>query len=290
MLGGTPPRMKPLFSFWFFTGSALLAAETPATLPGADTFVYRDGAPEPMRLHVFKPEGWSAADRRPAFVFFFGGGWSRGTPANSAGWARTAARLGLVGIAPDYRTRERFATTPLAAVADGRAALRWVQDHADELGIDPARIVVGGSSAGGHVALWTAIGPTPPGSSPDEAPHRPPAALVLLSAVSDTSMLSGYTPYRFGDHATALSPLHRLDARMPPVLAFHGDADPTVPYRQAVALRDALVASGNECELITVPGGNHGFSTQFPEWRDKTRKLLVAFLTRHGFLSFEPRP
>jgi len=276
--------MKRLFLFLFAAASAVFAAETPATLPGADTFVYRDGAPEPMRLHVFKPEGWSAADRRPAFIFFFGGGWSRGTPANSAGWARTAARLGLVGIAPDYRTRERFDTTPLAAVADGRAALRWVQDHADELGLDPARIVVGGSSAGGHVALWTAIGSTPPGSSPDEAPRLPPAALVLLSAVSDTSMLSGYTPYRFGDHATALSPIHQLDARMPPVLAFHGDADPTVPYAQAVALRDALVAGGNECELITVPGGNHGFSTQFPEWRDQTRELLTAFLTRHRFL------
>ena len=58
---------------------------------------------------------------------------------------------------PTIETRKRFDAKPEDCVADGRAALRWIQDHAAELGIDPSKIVVQGSSAGGHVAAWTAI-------------------------------------------------------------------------------------------------------------------------------------
>lgn len=259
-------------------------ATTPVTLPGAETYIYRDGKPDPMRLHVFKPKGWSTNDHRPALVFFFGGGWTRGTPDRSASNAKWAATLGMVGIAPDYRTKERFGTTPLESVADGRAAVRWVQDHADKLGIDPKKIVVGGSSSGGHVALWTAIVHTPPGSATDEAPRAKPFALILVSPVSDTSLANGYTPKRFGDKAEALSPVHQLDAKMPPVLVFHGDADTTVTNAQSIALRDKLVASSNVCELITVPGGSHGFQSQLPEWKDKARAAVKEFLTKQGVL------
>lgn len=259
-------------------------ATTPVTLPGAEMFIYRDGQPEPMRLHVFKPKGWKESDHRPALVFFFGGGWTKGTPERSASYAKWAATLGMVGIAPDYRTKERFGTSPLESVADGRAAVRWVQDHADKLGIDSKRIVVGGSSSGGHVALWTAIKHTPPGSANDEAPRVKPVALILVSPVSDTSSATGYTPKRFGVNAEALSPVHQLDAKMPPVLVFHGDADPTVTNRQSIALEQKLLAGSNVCERVNVPGGIHGFQTQLPEWKEKSRDIMKKFLTKENIL------
>lgn len=257
---------------------------TPVTLPGAETHVFRDLKPEPVRLHVFKPKDWKAGDKRPVFVWFFGGGWTHGTPVNAAGFAKWAADLGFVGVAPDYRVKERFGTSPLEAVADARAALRWVQDHAAELGIDPARVVVGGNSAGGHVALWTAIAHTPPGSDAKEAPLYRPIAVLLTSAVSDTSLARGYTPSRFGDKAEALSPVHQLDAKMPPMLVFHGDADTTVPQAQTLALRDKLVATGNVCEFVNVPGGTHNFSGEIPEWKTKTRTMFADFLTKQKIL------
>ncbi|HTS19902.1 MAG TPA: alginate lyase family protein [Verrucomicrobiae bacterium] len=259
-------------------------AATPVTLPGAETYIYRDAKPEPMRLHVFKPKDWKDIDHRPALVFFFGGGWTHGTPESSASYAKWATTLGLVGIAPDYRTRERFGTSPLESVADGRAALRWVEDHAEKLGVDPNRIVVGGSSAGGHVALWTAIEHTPPGSDTNEAPRIKPLALILVSPVSDTAPPIGYTPKRFGENAEALSPVRQLDAKMPPVLVFHGDADTTVTNAQSIALHDKLVATSNTCEFVSVPGGRHGFQSQLPEWKDKTRAIMTSFLARQGIL------
>lgn len=256
---------------------------TPIELPGAEAHVYRAGPPE-LRLFVVKPAAWKSTDRRPALVFFFGGGWTTGTPAKSVFWAKFAAGLGMVGIVPDYRTKGRHDTSPLASVADARAGLRWVQDHARELGVDPARIVVGGNSAGGHVALWTAITHPPPGSDPAESPVRAPAALVLFSTVSDTSTATGYTSQRFGADATALSPVHQLDAHMPPVLAFHGDADKLVPPRQALAFRDHLLATGNACELHVVPGGGHNFGQDVTAWQEKSRVLLREFLSDQGLL------
>jgi len=258
---------------------------TPTEFPGAETFIYRDGSPEPRRLFVVKPENWKATDHRTALMFFFGGGWTTGTPANSIGWARTAAKLGMIGIAPDYRTKGRNDTSPLESVADSRAALHWVQEHAVELGLDPARVAVGGNSAGGHVALWTAITKAPPGSDESESPRIKPAALILFSTVSDTTPLTGYTPKRFGEHTLELSPIHQLDEHMPPVLAFHGDADPLVPLLQAIALRDKLVASGNDCELHIVPGGGHNFGNDVPEWKEKSRQLMLEFLRKQELVA-----
>jgi acetyl esterase len=261
-------------------------AETPLTLPGAETFIYSELPPEPMRLHVFKPKDWSAADRRPAWIHFFGGGFLNGTPLQSAGYGRNAAKLGLVGIAVDYRVKNRHGTDASACVADARAALHWVQTHAAELGIDPQRVVVSGSSAGGHLALWTAITATPWGSDPATAPRFKPAALILLSAASDTSESGGQRSDRFAGHGLALSPQHQLDERMPPVLMFHGDADTVVPYQYAVALEQALRGTGNDCEFVTLAGGAHHLGTK--EERATLAAKSQAFLTRLKLLPAAP--
>ncbi|MGC1482103.1 MAG: alpha/beta hydrolase [Chthoniobacterales bacterium] len=253
--------------------------ETLESLPGAETFVYRDGKPAAMRLFVVKPKGWRANEQRSAFVWFFGGGWLRGNPQQSIGWARWAAELGMVGIAPDYRTRDRFKTSPRDSVADARASVRWLQDHAPELGIDPARIVVGGYSAGGHVAMWTGISVVPPGSDEAETPGQKPIGLILVSAVTDTSMLGSYRPTPFGGEAEALSPIHQLDPKMPPVLTFHGDGDELVPHSQAVALDKKLRGAGGVSEFVTVPGGSHGFLGQ-PKWRDEMKAAMEKFLRK----------
>jgi len=235
-----------------------------------------------MNLFVFKPEGWQAGDKRSAFVYFFGGGWTKGTPEKAASMAAWAAKNGMVGIAPDYRTKNRFDTTPLASVDDGRTAFNWIVEHAGDLGIDPARVTVGGSSAGGHVALWTAIEKSPPGSS--VAPKVKPAALFLTSAVTDVSPETGYTSERFGDDAMALSPVHQLDAKMPPTLILHATFDDLVHYSTAVALYNKLESTGNACDLISVPVGGHGFESEHKQWKSKVNTKLETFLKRKGLL------
>jgi predicted esterase len=73
---------------------------------------------------------------------------------------------------------------------------------------------------------------------------------------------------------------------MPPVLMFHGDTDPVVPYRHAVALDRALRATGNDCVFITIPGGGHGIGSE--EWKQKSREHLRRFLAGRQLLPVGP--
>lgn len=265
---------------------------TPLSLPGSEPFVFRKVNGIELRLHVVKPAGWQKQDRRACYVSFFGGGWVSGSPERSVTSAKWAAAQGLVGIAPDYRTRDRFNGTPEDCVADGRAAVRWVVEHAAELGIDPNKIVCHGGSAGGHVAAWTAIPKAGPGAD-DPAPTKLPVALVLLNPVSDTTA-SGYGgPKRFAnrpERAKACSVPDQMPKQMPPTLIFHATGDTTVPYANSVALRDKLGQNGNSCELVTFEGLGHSYnSSKFgaagKQADEKTRADILAFLRKHGLLS-----
>lgn len=267
------------------------AEVTPLTLPGSEPLVFRKIGDVELRLHVVKPTGWAKDDKRPCLVSFFGGGWSSGTPERSIGWAKWAAGHNLVGIAPDYRTRERFQSTPEDCVADGRAAVRWIQEHAAELGIDPRKIIVCGSSAGGHVAAWTAIPKAGPGKN-DSAPPIQPAALFLINPVTDTKD-SGYGGAKRFDgsakRALACSVPEQMPAKMPPTIVFHATGDATVPYTNSVAFRDKLVATKNRCELVTFTGLGHAYyASTFGEAgkaaMDKTQTDAAAFLTNLGFI------
>lgn len=268
------------------------ADETPLSLPGSEALVYRTVNGVELRLHIVKPKGWSAADKRPAFVAYFGGGWSSGTPESSLRFAKWAANLGLVGIAPDYRTRTRFGGTPEDCVADARAALDWVAKHAAELGVDPAHLIAQGASAGGHLAAWTAI-PTPGPGANDPAPSVRPAALVLINPVSDTKEGGYGGPRRFGNQparALAASVPDQMPPTMPPTLIFHATGDATVPYANSVALRDRLVAAGNRCELVTFEGLGHAYySSKFGEAGkaaySKTNDDTRAFLASLGLVT-----
>ena len=241
---------------------------TPISIPGSEPFVFRKIGNTELRLHVVKPKEWTATGSRPCLVSFFGGGWVSGTPESSIRWAKWAAGLGMVGIAPDYRTRSRFGTNPEDCVSDGRAAITWIEAHAAELGIDPKKIVVLGGSAGGHVAAWTAI-PAPGPGKDDPPPPFQPIGMILLNPVTDTKEGGYGGPKRFGNDAAralACSVTDQMPDKMPPTIVFHATADTTVPYANSVTFRDKLVSHGNRCELVTFKGLGHSYnSSKFGE-------------------------
>jgi acetyl esterase/lipase len=240
---------------------------TPTAIPGSEAFVYKKIGDVEMRLFVFKPKGWKATDKRSCMVTYFGGGWIGGTPVTSSGYARWAASLGMIGVAPDYRTRNRFKTSPEDCVADGRAAFAWLQSHAEELGLNPEKMVSLGQSAGGHVAAWTAIpDPVSEKTAKDPIPKFPPAALFLLWPVTDTTAQGYGGPKRFDNdeaRAAALSVTARMPARMPPTLVFHGTADKTVKYENSVDFIAKMKANGNKnAELISYQNAPHSATSK----------------------------
>ena len=269
---------------------------TPLTLPGAETFIFKKVGDTEIRLHVVKPNDWKASDRRPCLVAFFGGGWTSGNPAKSIPYAKWAAKYGLVGVAPDYRTRKRFDAKPEDCVADGRAAVRWIQDHAKELGVDPAKIVVQGSSAGGHVAGWTAIpDPVAPDLASDPVPSPVPVGLILLWPVTDTGTNGYGGPKRFGNdevRANNLSVTGRMPSKMPPTLVFHGTADKTVKFENSQAFTDKMKANGNSCELIVFADAPHSPQSSKEGEKGKIVKAKIEeeslkFLEKLGLVSPE---
>ena len=269
---------------------------TPLALPGSDPFVFKKVGDVELRLHVIKPKDWKASDKRACLVTFFGGGWTSGTPARSITYAKWAAKNGLVGVAPDYRTRNRFNTQPEDCVADGRAAVRWVQDHAAELGVDLAKIVVQGSSAGGHVAAWTAIpDPVTPETASDPVPNPAPMGLILLWPVTDTGTNGYGGAKRFGNNearANNLSVTGRMPAKMPPTLVFHGTADKTVKFENSQAFTDKMKANGNSCELVVFPDAPHSPNSSKEGEKgkivkDKIEEESLRFLEKLGLVSQE---
>jgi acetyl esterase/lipase len=270
------------------------AAEvTPVSLPGSQAFAFRQiGDDAVLRLHVVKPKKWAKSDRRACVISYFGGGWNTGTPERSIGWAKWAASQGMVGVAPDYRTRDRHGAAPEDCVSDARAAMRWIVTNARELGIDPKRIIVLGGSAGGHVAAWNAI-PAPGPGGDDPAPTTLPAAMILLNPVTDTKEGGYGGPKRFGKSAAralACSVLDQMPAKMPPSIVFHSTGDTTVPYANSVAFRDKLVSNGNRCELVTFEGLGHSynsskFGAEGKAADTKTKKDAAEFLASLGLIA-----
>jgi acetyl esterase len=226
--------------------------------PDAKMVYKRIGAVE-LQLHLFKPADHAPGDRRPAIVFFFGGGWVDGTPAQFYPQARRFAENGVVAMSAEYRVKNRHHTTPFECVKDGKSAVRWIRQHAAELGIDPDRIVAAGGSAGGHVAACTALirGHEEDGEAADVS--SVPNALILFNPVVDTTG-HGYGVGSVGhDRRTRLSPAHHVRGGLPPTLIFHGTADRTVPFENAERFARLMRAAGNTCILTPFENRGHGF-------------------------------
>lgn len=254
-------------------------------LSGAKKIPFKTIDDVTLSLHLYQPDGWQPEDARAAIVFFFGGGWVGGTPQQFAPQCEYLADRGMIAITAEYRVRSRHGVHPAECVADAKDAVRWVREHAMELGIDNTRIAVAGGSAGGHVAASTAT----LGKLAEETESNvncTPNALILYNPVCDTSML-GYGGKRLGTRMRELSPVHSIHPHMPPTLVFHGDADKTVPLENAVRFKRLMDEAGNACELVTYAGAGHGFFNpgRKDDQYDDTTRRLDEFLTKLGFLA-----
>ena len=231
-----------------------------------------------LSLHIFNPGSHKPANRNPAIVFFFGGGWRRGTPRQFYQQAKEFSKHGMVAISAQYRVANTHATTPLECVKDGKSAIRWVREHAEALGIDPDRIVSAGGSAGGHVAACTGIIEGQEEENEDTAISSVPNAMILYNPVVKFRM-------------PAISPSNHVRGGLPPVLIFHGTADSRVPFESVERFAKMMKDAGNTCLLVPFEGKDHGFyngSYIRPKNSDAdfnvTMKKSIDFLTNLGFL------
>jgi len=244
--------IKAVFPALLFVAFHLSAAEPVRHL-------YKEIDGHELYLHCFSADGHDPkTDRKPAMVFFFGGGWVGGTPKQFYPQCEYLADRGMVAISGEYRVRSRHQTTPFECVKDGKSALCWVRKHAAKLGIDPDRIGAGGGSAGGHVAAAVSTVPGLDEKGEDLSVSCLPNALVLFNPVYDNGPEGfGYTKVK--ERYTEISPIHNLSEGMPPTIAFLGAKDKLIPVSTGEKFRDQMRKLGNRSELVVYPGQPHGF-------------------------------
>jgi acetyl esterase/lipase len=265
-------------------------AASPSSFPCAfdeESIVYKQTARGPLRVHVARPRGAPPPGGRPAFVFFHGGGWRRGTPQQFMPFAKVLAQHGIVAMSAEYRLIENaFDPLPREAVADARSAMRWLRRAAPSLGCDPARIGAGGGSSGAHLALMTALGtPAVDEAGDDLAVDPRPDALVVLNAPFDFDAYESDVPL---DVRHAFSPHHLLVPTLPPTLVLHGTNDKVIPYEQVLAFHqraDELGVKG--LRIVPFVGRGHGFFNRGkgdPGDFARTNHETATFLGRLGWV------
>jgi acetyl esterase/lipase len=251
-----------------------------------------------LKLDIYKPREDKAAT--PVVMLIHGGGWVEGSKEGSVLDALRYLNMGFAVVNVEYRLG-RASIAP-AAVEDCLCALHWIGRSAKKYNFDLDKVVITGGSAGGHLALTTGMIPDSAGlanecASDDDEGWRGPwkdpapkvAAIINWFGITDVwDMLQGpnirsYAVSWFGSQpnqealAKRVSPLTYVRPGLPPILTIHGDADPLVPYSDAVRLHAALDKAGVKNQLLTIPGGKHG---RFPP-----DQMLKAGETINEFLA-----
>lgn len=199
-----------------------------------------------LHLHVFAPtqtaDDEDLNDGAGAVLFFHGGGFRTTRVHQFEHQARAVAAAGMVGLVVEYRVTAE-GTSVADAVDDGSAAMAFVRENAAQLGVDPDRVALAGSSAGGSLALRVS-------GTAD--------ALVLFNpAVSKTSQNT--------------SP----DA---PALVMHARDDRVIPFETAESFCDGQA----DCLFVDYETGGHGFFNKEPELTQTTDEM-INFLSTHGW-------
>lgn len=260
--------------------STLEASDGPPGKP----HVYKTSGGKERVMEIYFPPGHDPAKSKvPGMILFHGGGWSSGSLDQFRFACHYFASRGLVCATANYRMLgkddaklPKGESKKRVCVTDGKSAIRWFKHHADELGVDPNRIITGGGSAGGHVS---ALATMSPGLDDPADPKN-----------IDTSVVAylWFNPaFSGGEREDAeINPLKYLKADLPPAIVFFGDKDQwkagwDVAHEKWKALGVETI------DLRIAPGQMHSFFNKEP-WRTVTIIAADEFLVKHGLLTGEP--
>lgn len=209
---------------------------------GAEVEVYKSTDQRDLHLHIFRPDAASASPG--AVLFFHGGGFRTTRVEQFERQARAAAAVGIVGIVVEYRVTVE-GTDRSDAVLDGADALAVVRENAERFGVDPNRIALAGSSAGGALAV--------------EANAQTGADAIVL-----------FNP--------AVGPASTPFIGSEPVIVFHSREDTIVPFSSA----EGFCMGVEHCEMVAFDEGDHGFFNDEPAFSETT-SAMIEFLQTHSW-------
>jgi acetyl esterase/lipase len=261
--------------------------------------VYGQGGGRDLTMHLVLPKE-ERLQPSPAYVWIHGGGWQGGDKDGGVAAVTPLVRKGFVGATIEYRLTSE-APFP-AQIEDCKCAIRYLRAHAEKYGIDPERIAVGGSSAGGHLAALV-------GTSGEiqelegqggwaNFSSRVQAVIDLYGPTDferfvttegyqshnrdgspESKLLGGGVVLDNREGIRRVNPITYIDQDDPPFLIIHGSNDPTVPVNQSESLHQSLSEAHVPSQLHILEGAGHGgreFSQ--PEVQDIRDKFLSQLL------------
>lgn len=248
-----------------------------------------------LKLDLWVPE---SKRRPPLLVWIHGGGWRGGSKSKVP--LRPLVHEGFAIASISYRFSET-AIFP-AQIHDCKGAIRWLRAHAGDYGYDADWIAVGGSSAGGHLALLLGTSGGINDLEGEVGGHQDRSSrvqLVLDYFGPSDFVLRGKTQpdraYTTKSGSFALlgglregkvdpklevvaSPAHFVSNDDPPLLIFHGNRDETVLIDQSEHMVAEYQRAGLDVTLIVLEGAGHGGQAFF---KDENMKLARDFLLKH---------
>lgn len=249
-----------------------------------------------QKLDIAVPEKPSTDKPLPVIVLIHGGGWQGGTHGPFLNRAVPLVRTGdFAAVSLGYRLTD-VASWP-TQIHDCQAGLRWVKANAEKYNWDPDKIVVWGSSAGGHLVAMLGVSADVPELDGKLGPHADqslkvagvidffgPANMLTMgdgpgferhnSPDSPESKLLGGTAKENVEVAKSASPQFHIAKGDAPILILHGTKDSTVPFQQSVDFHEALTKAGVDSTLVAVEGAGHGFAGQ------EVNERVEAFLSK----------
>jgi acetyl esterase/lipase len=244
-----------------------------------------------LQLNLARPK--NALNALPAVLCIHGGGFRAGTREGYNGLCVKLAQRGFVAATVSYRLAPKYQFP--AAIHDVKAAVRWLRANATKYNIDPRRIGVTGSSAGGHLAQFLGVTTDVKEFDGDSGnANQPSSVACVVNVYGPSDFTKSYAKsvdaaevlplWLGGNLETAkrrhieASPLNWVTPHAAPTLLLHGTEDKYVAHEQAVWMRDRLQACDVEAELITFEGAGHGFKDADAA---KAEEAMMKFFERH---------
>jgi dienelactone hydrolase len=250
--------------------------------PEGKAYVYKVSGGKERRMEIFFPPNHDPSTAKvPGMILFHGGGWQGGSLAQFRMACAYFASRGLVCATAEYQMLDKKAKAQLpaghsikrACVTDAKSAIRWFKSHGAELGIDPARIITGGGSAGGHISALATMNPGL--NDPDDPKEIDTSVVAYL----------WFNPaFALDDHKDPeIDILTHMNATLPPAISFFGDQD-TWKKGWDIAHEKWKKLGARDLTLLIAKGQNHSFFNNDP-WRTVTLVAADEFLVKQGLLT-----
>ena len=264
---------------------AFLATLANAAKPTGEPHVYKRVDGRELKIYVTQPQ--DAEGKRPAIVFFHGGGWVGGAPGQFTEHAKHFSEQGIACFQVEYRLLDRKSNDPpTICIHDAKSAMRWVRSHAEQFHLDVNRIAAGGGSAGGHLAAFVGIGEGVDDPQDDAKVSARANLLLLFNPVYDNGP-GGWGVARVGKRYEEFSPMHQITKDDPPAIVFLGTKDKLIPVATGEKFKQKMTELGIDSELHLYKDQPHGFFNATRSGGKYYRETVAAadkFLRKHGWV------